>query len=223
MLKFDTRLKILFIRISTERAHSIYLVRHCFLNDWVFSDVSYKTNFILYMKWYITQPYQTCRLGFSFAKVWFQSSHSGLEFQNRTLYNFAKVLLNWDLQSKTLHVFCCQHRKLPRSQKAGNSIENLVATTLFNGHLPYLIANAYKLSMWDQNGKKDWTMSVPKKVLHNQSFFSTVSLGCLPWLVTKWQKGVWITLRDGETEALWSWVFFQAPHRLMEDLRTTPV
>lgn len=124
----------------------------------------------------IIQPYQIGRLEFSFAKISFQSSHLGLEFQNRTSYKFAKVLLNQDLQSKTLHVFCCQQKKLPHCQKAGNCIENVVATTYFNGHLPCLIASAHNLNVWDQNGKKKIGICLsPKKYCTTRAFFVVTS------------------------------------------------
>lgn len=47
------------------------------------------------MKLCITQPYQTGKLGFSFAKIG-QLSRLRLEFQKRTLHNFAKALLSQD-------------------------------------------------------------------------------------------------------------------------------
>lgn len=159
---------------------------------------------------------------FSVSKIWFQSSHLGLEFQNTTLYNFSKVLLTWDIQSKPLHVFCCQHKKFPCGQQAGSCIEKVVATTCFNEHLPCLIATAYKPSIWDQNGEKKKLDYVP--TLHDQSFFH--SCNDESWLLAmasdKMLKRSTNTLKDGETEAQWNWVF-RGPHRLMEDLRTALV
>lgn len=92
-----------------------------------------------------------------------------------------------------------QTQESSHDQKAGNCIELVVANTHFNVHLPYFIADAYKLSIWDQNGKMS-----PEKYCTTTAFFivTMVNLGCLSCLVTKWQRGVQILLRDGKTEAL---------------------
>lgn len=55
-------------------------------------------------------------------------------------------------------------------------IENVVATTYFNGHLPCLIASAHKLNVWDQNGKKKIGMCLsPKKYCTTRAFFVVAS------------------------------------------------
>lgn len=60
-----------------------------------------QTSFILYMKYFVAQPGLVGRLTVSFAKIWFQSSHLELKFQNKTSWSFAEVFLNWLLESST--------------------------------------------------------------------------------------------------------------------------
>lgn len=147
------------IIISTERAHSIYVSQTV---SWMTkSSLMYLIN-MFHLKLCVAQLEKTGRLSFSFEKNWLPAITLGLEFQTKTLCDFAEILLDWGLETMRLNVFSCQHKKLLCGQKTVNYIENVAETTLLRKHLPYPIASAYKLSIWDQaekhkgNQNKHW-------------------------------------------------------------------
>lgn len=110
---------------------------------------------MFHLKWCVAQFEQTDRLSFSFGKVQFSALTLGLEFQTKTLCDFAELLLDWGLETTTLHASSCQHKKLLCGQKDVNYVENVAETILLRKHLLYPTASPYKLSIWDQAEKHE--------------------------------------------------------------------